>query len=256
MRLYYREAGDAANPPLCLLHGLFGSSGNWMGIVRQLQDDFYLIVPDLRNHGRSPHREPMDYPAMAEDVLALLDQLELPSVNLLGHSMGGKTAMWAALTSPERIDKLVVADIAPVRYTNRFVAIFQGLTQLPLEQIDNREDADRYLADRVPEPGVRDYLLQNLVKQASGWTWRCNLPVLNRAIATLSDFPEMASRVFPGEALFIHGDRSSYVDEAARKVIKQRFPHYRERLLHGAGHWLYAEQPQAFAQALCRFLKS
>ncbi len=254
MRLYYREVGDTANPPLCLLHGLFGSSGNWMGIVRQLQDEFRLIVPDLRNHGRSPHREPMDYPTMAGDVLALLDELQLPSVNLLGHSMGGKTAMWVALTSPERIDKLVVADIAPVRYANRFEAIFQGLTQLPLERIDNREDADRCLAGRVSESGVRDYLLQNLVKQASGWSWRCNLPVLNRAITTLSGFPEMESRVFPGEALFIHGDRSNYVDEAARKVIKRRFPHYRERLLHEAGHWLYAEQPQVFAQALRRFL--
>ncbi len=256
MRLYFREAGDRSSPPLCLLHGLFGSSGNWMGIVRQLQDDYRLIVPDLRNHGRSPHQAPMDYPAMAADVISLLDHLELNSVSLLGHSMGGKTAMLAALTSPERIDKLVVADIAPVRYENRFAAIFQGLTQLPLDRIDCREDADRYLAEWVTESGVRDYLLQNLVKQASGWSWRFNLPGLNGAIATLSDFPEMDDLAFPGEALFIHGDRSDYVHEAARKVIKGRFPHYRERLLHGAGHWLYAEQPQAFAQALRRFLKN
>ncbi|MET0066262.1 MAG: alpha/beta fold hydrolase [Candidatus Thiodiazotropha sp.] len=255
MNLFFRDIGDPQNPPLCLLHGLFGSSGNWMGIVRQLQDDYRLIVPDLRNHGRSPHQEMMDYPSMAEDLLSLFDRLDLPGVALLGHSMGGKTAMWVALTSPERVDKLVVADIAPVRYENRFAAIFQGLMQLPLDRIESREAADRHLSEWVPEPGVRDYLLQNLVKQASGWSWRFNLPILQRAISILSDFPEMHDLTFPGEVLFIHGERSNYVDDAARGVIKRRFPHYRERLLHGAGHWLYAEQPQPFAQALRGFLR-
>ena len=253
--LYFRELGERDKPVLCLLHGLFGSSGNWMGIVKQLQGEYRIIVPDLRNHGRSLHQDQMDYPGMAQDLIALIDQLELPSVYLLGHSMGGKAAMWAALTQPERIDKLIVADIAPVTYGDRFGAIFQGLTGLPLAQLQSREQADRQLAQWVPERGVRDYLLQNLIRQGGDWSWRFNLPVLQRAMPTLSAFPDPGQRVYPGDVLFLHGERSDYVTDAVQRDIQALFPHYRRRMLHGAGHWLYAEQPLPFAQAVRGFLK-
>ncbi|MES9993029.1 MAG: alpha/beta fold hydrolase [Candidatus Thiodiazotropha sp.] len=252
--LYYREFGNPEAPKLCLLHGLFGSANNWMGVVNCLQDSFHIITPDLRNHGRSPHHEDMDYELMADDLLQLLNSLQADSVYLLGHSMGGKVAMWLALQQPERVEKLIVADIAPVAYAHRFESIFKGLTSLPLDAIRDRQEADRLLAEWVNETGVRQYLLQNLLKQSDGWRWRFNLDVLHGAISDLVGFPEVKQGFFAGDALFIHGEKSDYVKVAYRHRIAQLFPHYRLRMLHGAGHWLYAEQPQQFAQVVKSFV--
>ncbi|MES9969759.1 MAG: alpha/beta fold hydrolase [Candidatus Thiodiazotropha sp.] len=252
--LHCRELGDPKRPTLCLLHGLFGSANNWMGIVKYLADDFHIIAPDLRNHGRSPHHDCMDYKVMAGDLLQLLDDLAVSEVSLLGHSMGGKVAMWLALQQPERIEKLVVADIAPVAYTHSFANIFQGLKAVPLDEIQQRDAAEQRLAEWVVDKGVRQYLLQNLVKQPGGWSWRFNLEVLRKAIPDLIGFPQPGRRIYAGEVLFIHGERSDYVTDAYRETISQLFPHFRKRMLHGAGHWLYAEQPQLFAQAVKSFL--
>jgi esterase len=252
--LHYRQYGDPGLPVLCLLHGLFGSANNWLGLVKYLQDEFHIITPDLRNHGRSPHCQGMDYPAMAGDLLRLFGRLAIDEVNLLGHSMGGKVAMWLALQQPERVGKLVVADIAPVAYQHRFDSIFKGLSGLPLDKIGPREEADQRLAEWVADRGVRQYLLQNLVKQPEGWAWRFNLTVLRRVISVLSGFPDSGRHQFAGEVLFIHGERSDYVKQAYHEKISQLFPHYRQRMIHDAGHWLYAEQPQLFAQVVKRFL--
>ena len=255
LTLNYREYGDPGHAPLLMLHGLFGAAGNWMGVVKRLQADYRLILPDLRNHGRSPHHAQMDYPVMVDDLCALMDRLRLESASLLGHSMGGKAAMWLALNRPERVDRLVVADIAPVGYPSRFDAIFQGLEHLPLAEIADRESADQWLARYVPDRGVRQYLLQNLVKQPGGWQWRVNLPALSAARTRLSDFPRTEGLGFPGEVLFLYGERSDYVKADYRKVIDQLFPLARLRMLPGAGHWLYAEQPDAFSKAVRAFLK-
>jgi esterase len=252
--LYYRELGDPQKPVLCLMHGLFGSSTNWMGIVRQLQTQFRIINLDLRNHGRSPHYSEMDYPLMVDDLLALLEFLDLQSVSLLGHSMGGKVAMLTALTHPERVEKLVVADIAPITYENRFASIFEGLQTMPLQQLQSRDEADQHLTGYVSEPGVRQYLLQNLLKQQQQWGWRFNLQSLRAAMPLLTGFPVLGRSAFPGDALFIHGEHSNYVNEQAIERIDNHFPHNRRRMIYGAGHWLYAEQPIAFAQAVSRFL--
>jgi esterase len=226
-----------------------------MGIVKRLQQHFRIIAVDLRNHGRSPHSDEMSYPLMVEDLLALFDILKLQSVSLLGHSMGGKVAMWAALSCPERVDQLIVADIAPVAYENRFVSIFSGLQNLPLAQIRNRGDADRFLSEFVPELGVRQYLLQNLVKQGQAWRWRFNLQGLQDAMPLLRGFPEVDYKVYPGDVLFVHGEHSDYVNSSVIKEIDNYFPHNRRRVLVGAGHWLYAEQPDQFAQTVANFLK-
>jgi esterase len=196
----------------------------------------------------------MDYCAMAGDLLALLDRLQVDSASLLGHSMGGKAAMWLALTRPERVERLLVADIAPVGYPNRFQLIFQGLQALPLQQLSGRESADQRLAPWVASGSVRQYLLQNLVKQPSGWQWRFNLPVLKRSIETLAGFPAAQARSFAGEVLFLYGERSDYVKAEYREAIERLFPLARLRLLPGAGHWLYAEQPEAFSRAVKAFL--
>jgi pimeloyl-ACP methyl ester carboxylesterase len=224
-------------------------------VVKQLQADYRLILPDLRNHGRSPHYPEMDYSAMAGDLLALLDGLQLDSASLLGHSMGGKAAMWLALTRPERVERLLVADIAPVGYANRFQEIFQGLQALPLEQLSGRESANQHLSSWVASGSVRKYLLQNLVKRPNGWQWRFNLPVLNQSIDILAGFPAAKGRSFAGEVLFLYGERSDYVKAEYRDAIERLFPLARLRMLPGAGHWLYAEQPEAFSRAVKAFLK-
>jgi esterase len=252
--LHYRQFGTPGFPVLCLLHGLFGSANNWLGIVKYLEDDFHIVIPDLRNHGRSPHHQGMDYTLMVRDLMMLFDRLAIGEVNLLGHSMGGKAAMWLALEQPERVGKLVVADIAPVAYKNSFDKIFKGLCALPLEKIGRRDEADQLLTNWVADRAVRQYLLQNLVKQPEGWSWRFNLAVLHMAISALIGFPDPGGRHYAGETLFIHGEKSDYVKQAYHETIGKLFPHHRQRLLHGAGHWLYAEQPQRFTQAIKGFL--
>lgn len=253
--LHYREIGNPERPVLMLLHGLFGNAGNWQGVAKHFQDDYRLILPDLRNHGRSPHAQRMDYPALAGDLLALMDGLQLESATLVGHSMGGKSAMWLALNHPERIDRLVVADIAPVGYPSRFEQIFQGLSEVPLEGLADRSAADLSLARRVPSRQVRQYLLQNLVKGPGGWGWRFNLPVLRASALALAGFPPSDDLSFAGEVLFIYGERSDYVLPEYRDSIDALFPHARLRMLNGAGHWLYAEQPEAFSRAVGAFLR-
>lgn len=192
---------------------------------------------------------------MAGDVLALMDSLRIESTSLLGHSMGGKVAMWLALNQPERVDRLVVADIAPVRYpSRRFDAVFQGLQELPLEELESREEADLRLSRWVPQRGVRQYLLQNLLRDAGGWRWRFALPVLREAMERLADFPAGDGICFAGSALFLYGERSDYVTPAYRGDIQRLFPHARMRQLAAAGHWLYAEQPEVFVAAVKAFL--
>ncbi len=254
LMLHYREMGEQDKPTLLLLHGLFGNSGNWAGVVKYLKDDFRLILPDLRNHGRSPHSDVMDFPAMAADLRRLLTHLGLGSASILGHSMGGKAAMWLALNDPEWVDQLVVADMAPVAYHNRFEQILQGMSSMPLEELSSRGDADQYLAQYVPQKLVRQYLLQNLVKDRGDWQWRCNLSVLQQQILVLAGYPALDDLAFAGDVLFLYGERSDYVLPDYRGIIDRHFPHARLRMLNGAGHWLYAEQPEAFSLAAKQFL--
>ena len=253
--LYHRELGDPERPPLMLLHGLFGVSSNWMGVVKLLQQEYRLILPDLRNHGRSPHHPVMDYPAMAADLEALMVRLGLESVSLLGHSMGGKAAMWLSLNQPERVGRLLVADIAPVTYSSRFEAIFEGLRELPLSRLVDRETADQLLAKRISQRSVRQYLLQNLLKQHDGWQWRFNLPVLDQARGALAGFPAVDGLSFAGKTLFLYGEKSDYVRPEHWDTIGRLFPLARLRLLPAAGHWVYADQPEAFARAVKAFFK-
>ena len=162
--------------------------------------------------------------------------------------------MWMALQHPERVEKLLVADISPVTYTHSFDRIFEGLCALGLDKIERRDEADDQLAEWVADKGVRQYLLQNLVKQPGSWSWRFNLGVLRMTMSALTGFPEPGRRIFAGDVLFIHGERSDYVRDDYLEKIGLLFPHYRRRMMHGAGHWLYAEQPQLFAQVVKRFL--
>lgn len=254
--LYYREEGDPQAKPLILLHGLFGSSANWMGIARRLESTWRIIIPDLRNHGRSPHVASMSYQQMAEDLISFMNRLEISAAHMIGHSMGGKLAMTLALEYGDRVNRLVVADAAPVSYAHRFDAIFNGLQAIDLNRLSSRQEADQLLSETVESDATRQYLLQNLVKQSAGWSWRFNLVELAREIESIAGFPELGGQSFPGDVLLIYGGQSPYVKTEYLPVIHTFFPFARTRMLAGAGHWIYAEQPEQFTQIVKSFLCS
>jgi esterase len=251
LTLDLREYGEPAEaPPVLLLHGLFGSAANWHGIAKRLAEDHWVLVPDLRNHGRSPRSDQMTYPAMAEDLLALLDQRDIRRAVVVGHSMGGKAAMWLALSQPKRVEALGVADISPASYPHRFDAILDALEGLELEHLADRREADARLAAALPSPALRDYLLQNLAREGDAWYWRINLPVLRASMEEIVGFPDTDGRQFAGPTLFIYGTGSDYVTGAHLPAIRALFRHARLRVVPNAGHWVYAEQPEAFTAAL------
>lgn len=240
-----------------LLHGLLGSSANWHSVSRRLANARRVVVPDLRNHGRSPHSGAVGYPEMAGDLARLLDRLGLRRVTLIGHSMGAKVAMWWALQAPERVERLVAVDMAPVAYRNRFQRIWSALASLPVADIGSRAEADGYLARFIESPAVRQFLLQNLVAREARYSWRMNLAGLRQGMSELMDFPQPSpGRQFTGPALFLYGGNSDYLTAQHEPAIRRLFPFARRRPVAGAGHWVYADQLEAFLDALQSFLAS
>ncbi|EHQ52612.1 alpha/beta hydrolase fold protein [Ectothiorhodospira sp. PHS-1] len=254
LRLHHKILGSG--PPLLLLHGLYGAGVNWQGHARTLAARYRVLLPDLRNHGQSPHSLQMDYPAMAADLLALLDREGLDQALVVGHSMGGKVAMTLAQHHPERVRALVVADIAPVDYAlddREHTHILDSLQQLPVADLSRREDADIALARAIPEAPVRRFLLMNLERGPEGFRWRIPLDILRQALPTLVGYPETGAP-YEGPALFIRGERSDYVRNADRPLIEARFTRARLMTLKDTGHWLHVQAPGPFGQILQGFL--
>ena len=245
-----------ASVPLVILHGLFGSAVNWNSIARKFSRDRPVYTVDLRNHGQSPHTDTMNYPEMAEDVLALLDELGIASAVLVGHSMGGKVAMVTALENPRRVSRLIIVDIAPVTYEHEFDTILDAMEQVQLETLQHREQADAVLAQSVPEAPLRSFLLQNLRRENGRWGWRINIEAIRRSLPSLIGFPDerLADRRYDGETLFLGGSHSTYIRRAYRPVIYKFFPRAHLQKLEGVGHWLHAEQPGEFVARVQSFL--
>ena len=253
MNLNYREYGAGA--PIVILHGLLGSSRNWHSAARHLAARNKIVVVDLRNHGDSPHAEQMDYPAMAADVRALLDKLDCAPVTMLGHSMGGKAAMLLALTAPAQIERLIVVDIAPVRYTDRFAELLDAMQAMPLHQLSGRAAADAELAHSIADAQLRQFLLQNRTQGKDGFKWRANLVAIRAHLDGILGFPDVAADVqFRGDALFISGGQSVSVDAVHHDAIFARFPNARIDTIAAAGHWPHAERREEFLSTLDRFL--
>jgi len=207
----------------------------------------------MRNHGGSAHNPAMDYPSMVADIELFLDTQHLSSTNILGHSMGGKAAMWLALTQPERINKLIVADIAPVSYRHSFDNLIQALKQLPLEQLTNRKQADSLLSGPIPESDFRQFLLQNLVLKEGKYLWRIDLDIFANTADNIIAFPDTGDiSSYTAKVLFLAGETSSYI---AKESVNNLFPNAEIKTIAKAGHWLHAEQPEAFCEAVNRFLE-
>ena len=240
--------------PFIIIHGLFGSSRNWQGLAKQFAVHYDVITLDLRNHGDSFHADSMDYPLMAADVIALMDQLQLDQAYVLGHSMGGKVAMTLCHEYPQRFDKLVVADIAPVSYSHDYDDIILPILQMDLANLANRQQADQSLASSIADQRIRLFLLQNLVFEQGQAHWMLNWPVLQRFMPQITGFADISDWHVPHPSLFIRGGLSDYVDERAWQLIQQHFEQAELVTLPQAGHWLHADKPEAFVDAVVAFL--
>ena len=240
-------------PPVILLHGLFGAGDTLGGIRRRLARDYQVHSLDLRNHGDSPHTDSMTYPEMATDVLAYMDRVGLSKASLLGHSMGGKVAMEAALMAPERVARLIVADIAPVAYEPHHDNIEKALRALDPGRVRSRREADSVLAESIEERGVRQFLLTNLVPSDGGFRWRMNVPGILACYDQIMAGPH-TDGVYEGPTLFIRGAESDYIQAKHRDAVTGYFPEAELKVIPEVGHWLHAEKPELFARICQRFL--
>ena len=247
--LAYRELGSGR--PLIVLHGLLGSGRNWLGVARRLEPSWRCILADQRNHGASPWADDASYSALAADVVALLDRLGIVKATLIGHSMGGKAALATALTAAERVERLIIVDIAPVPYDDRHEHDLAAMAELDLAKVGRRADADAMLAAAVPDPAMRGFLLQNLEPGDRGWAWRVNLDVLRRELPVITGFPDALCRqTFAGPAAAIRGARSPYLAPERQGALRACLPGVEIATIEDAGHWPHAERPEAFLTAL------
>lgn len=242
-------------PSLVIAHGLFGSARNWGSLARRLSARRTVHALDMRNHGDSPWTDEMSYPVMAEDLLLHIRTQGLSRPTLIGHSMGGKAAMAAALFAPERIGRLIVVDIAPVRYRHGFAPLVEALAGLDLDGVGRRGDADERLAEAVPDAALRGFLLQNLVLREGRYVWRLNLAAIAAAREALGDFPDLPpSARFEGPTLLIGGGASDYIRPDHAPVVRRYFPNAEQRRIPFAGHWVHADRPDALLAAVEEFL--
>ena len=251
MQLNFKKSGSG--PALVILHGLFGSLDNWFSIAKELMEHYTLYLVDQRNHGDSPHSNEWNYGVMVEDLRELLDAEGLDSVYLMGHSMGGKTVMNFAVNYSERVRKLIVGDIAPRYYPIHHQVILEGLNALDLSQLQSRKEADDLLAPYIPELGIRQFLLKSLGRDANGFAWKINLPVITQHIEEVGKALDEET-VFEGPTLFLGGANSSYIQEKDLSDMKHHFPNCTWISIPNAGHWLHAEQPQAVVTEIRKFL--
>ncbi len=252
MQLHYESYGEGY--PLIILHGLFGSLENWRTLSRLFSRCYRVLALDQRNHGESPHSDEFDYAVLAQDVREFMDQQHLASAYVLGHSMGGKTAMELALTHPDRVDKLVVVDIAPRAYPRGHDAIFDALLSLRPPAFQRRKDVDAALAKKLADPALRQFLLKNLARQTNGtFEWRIGLDEIHRHYGKIAQAVD-AGRPFAKPTLFIRGARSEYIRDRDREAIRRLFPYSRLVTVPGVGHWIHVEARRRFARIVLTFL--
>ncbi len=261
MELFFRKTGNGK--PIIILHGLYGSSDNWHSIARALSDSFTVYTVDLRNHGNSPHDAVHTYQALADDVVEFMNRLQLKKAIFIGHSMGGKVALKFGQNHPELVERMVIVDISPTGYigtetpeTISHRNIIQSLLELNPDTILSREEADRMLQSHIPSDKVRQFLLKNLKRNTTGgFYWNMNIPAL------ADNMDAIFQGVLPDEnhpapdfpMLFIKGEQSDYIRPSDMEVISRLYPGAVMTIIPEAGHWIHAEQPEAFLTAIRTF---
>lgn len=249
--LNYQQLGSGKD--IILIHGLFGRLENLNMVAKALSESYRVTSVDVRNHGDSFHSELMDYPSMAKDIVVIMQHLAIESAIVLGHSMGGKIAMELALTYPERVDKLIVADIAPVEYPPHHNQIIDGLKAIDLSSVKGRKDADKQLANYVDNLSVRQFLLGNLASKNGQFIFKCDIENIDKNYPNIMRTYQ-GSNTYSGPTLFIKGANSDYILPEHRAEILRLFPQSRARVIQGAGHWLHAEKTIAFNRSVTSFL--
>lgn len=251
MDLSHIEHGTGS--PVVILHGLYGSARNWNTIAKRLAAGYRVIALDLRNHGRSPWADSMDYFEMAGDVAEFIRRHGLQGTAILGHSLGGKVAMTLALRDGDLVGSLIVADIAPVSYDHGLESFLEALEGVSLEGMERRAEVDAGLAGSIPDPSIRAFLLQNLVRDGGGWGWRVNLAAVRASLDEITGFPEMED-AYRGPALFVVGELSNYIRPENMEIIGSLFPNARRATIPDAGHWVHADRPGPFIETVRDFL--
>jgi len=255
MQLHYRKYGDGGEP-LIILHGLFGSSDNWHSLARKWSTHYQVFVPDLRNHGSSPHESVMTYQEMAADVHAFIKHERLGAVRIVGHSMGGKVAMLFASLHPDVLKGLVVLDIGIGRVKGKHLDILQILNDIDPGEFTNRSDIDEQLAKTISSPPLRQFLLKNILRRVDGsLAWKFNAPVL------LDQYDEITAELdlevpFIGQILFLRGENSDYLEPSLSPDILDRFPLAQLTTIKDAGHWLHADAPDELTALVLDFMES
>ncbi|MDP4663044.1 MAG: alpha/beta fold hydrolase [Salibacteraceae bacterium] len=251
MKLNYKEFGEGK--PIIILHGLMGMLDNWQAPAKMLWDNWRVIIVDLRNHGHSPQSDKHNYDVMVADVLELMDDLSIAKAHLLGHSMGGKVVMVFAQQHPERVDKLIVADIGPKYYPPHHQDVLAALDAVPLDQLERRTEAEDYMKPHLSQAGVRQFLMKSLYHPSKDtFDWRFNLASIKKNIENVGQATDEAD--YEGDTLFIRGGNSNYITDEDWPDIKMLFPNSYLITIEDAGHWLHAEKPQEFVEAVQEFL--
>ena len=250
--LNYQQLGQGEH--LLLIHGLFGSLENLNMVAKSLSQNYCVTSVDVRNHGNSFHAEGMSYAALAQDIINLLDHLDINSCHILGHSMGGKIAMQIALSHSNRVNKLIIADIAPAEYPAHHLSIIAGLQAMDLAKAENRKDLDSQLAKYVDNMGVRQFLLRNVVRDSQNqFKFKCNINNIEQGYSDVMQQVESENN-FVSETLFIKGGNSDYILPEHQSSILSLFPSAKAKIIQGAGHWLHAEKTAAFNRTVADFL--
>ncbi len=263
MDLYYRKTGSGS--PLVIIHGLYGSSDNWMNISKRLAEKYTVYLIDQRNHGRSGFADSHTYNDMRDDLAEFFEKHNIEKATILGHSMGGKTAMWFAADFPEKVEKLVIADIAPKDYLQQkdesqfylHQNILLAMQDIDFSMVKSRNDVDDFLAEKIDDERIRMFLLKNVAKnkKTKQFQWRVNAEVLYdylEEIVSGVNIHWLDDRIpitaYP--VIFIRGLLSKYIQDEDKELIKEIYPEARIVDIPEAGHWLHAEQPQKFAEAV------
>ncbi len=255
MQLYYRELGESTpdQPPFIILHGLFGSSDNWLTVAKELAVHRRVYLPDLRNHGRSPWSEEFNYEVMSADLMEFIREHRIRQPIIIGHSMGGKTAMRFAVRYPSDFSQLMMVDIAPKHYPIHHDRILAGLRSIQLNTLQTRQQADEQLTSYVPDPGTRQFLLKNLYRDDNqGFAWRLNLSVIDREIEQVGEALAYTAPVMQ-PTMFLRGGFSNYVKDEDLPLIRQIFPNATLETIADSGHWIQAEKPKEFLEKVRKF---
>lgn len=251
MKLNYKKLGEGE--PLVILHGLFGMLDNWFTLGKKFTENFTVYLIDLRNHGQSPHNDEWNYKIMSDDLLIFFDEHNIEKASIIGHSMGGKTAMHFAGKYSGRVKKLVVVDIAPRFYPIHHDTILTALLSIDLENLKSRNEADVMLSKYISDFGTKQFLLKNLARKENDNTkfeWKFNLPVIAKNIH------EVGAETTGGSTaptLFIRGEKSDYINQSDEAEIKKLYPNS-DIVSINSGHWVHAEKPEEFYNAVIKFL--